>query len=112
MLKHLALSAALALGACATNPAGSLSPIDIAKETVTAGHKAHQASGILLSAGAKSGLVHGSAASTAKTYFDKAETYLQSADAAIAAGDIAGAEVNAGQATTATGQATAAAKGN
>lgn len=88
MLKHLALSAALALGACGTlGIGGTTDAMNTAKKGLTAAHLAHDAAAVAMSAAANSGACRGTCALQAKDYLDKSETYLVTADQAVAIGN-------------------------
>jgi hypothetical protein len=86
--------------------------LNAAKQTVTAGHLGHQAAALLADAGAKSGLLKGTNAATAKSLLDESEAWLKEADTAIAAGDAATANTKAGLATTDIGKVDALSAGH
>ena len=98
-----AIAAALALAACASTGGSNTDPVatalDAAKKAVTAGHLGHQAAADVADAGARSGLLKGADAASAKSWLDQSETDLGAADAAIAAGDAVTATAQAAAAT-------------
>jgi len=106
----LAVSLALALpmGGCGTLGLGSTAQtsqdlLNGAKKASTAAHQFHGTVADLLTTAAQTGVLHGSAAATAKEYLDQSEGYLTKADGYIAQADAANAmlQVIAGNNTTA-----------
>lgn len=100
----LALSAAAsALGGCALF--GQSTAQQDAEKALTAAHAAHDATAIVLTGLANSGVLHGSAAATAQSYLDQSEAYLVKADDAYAAGSWALTLADVGSANAITAKA-------
>lgn len=98
----------VALGACSTlgiGGGGTCDTLCAAKKADGSAHDAHTAAALALSAGAASGILHGTAASTAKSYLDQSYGWLQKADLAISAGDAASATSDLAQAAPLTANA-------
>lgn len=105
MLKGAAIAAALLLTACQTGGGtGNGGALTTAEKALTAAHLGHEAAADLASTAAKSGLLTGSNATTAKSLLDQSETYLVAADAALKLGDAVTAEAQAANATQLVGQ--------
>lgn len=112
--KHLAFPLILALAglsgctalqaatAATTGTISSLAPAAMlsAKKGLTAAHLAHEAAADGLIIAAKTGVLHGSAASTAKVWLDQSESYLIAADAAAKLGDAPGIQDKISSANT------------
>lgn len=108
IINSVGLSLAIGLGACSTlGIGGSCDTLCAAKKADAIAHDAHAAAAIALTAAASSGILHGSPASTAKSYLDQSETWLQKADLAIAASDSVSATADLAQAAPLTANAQA-----
>lgn len=83
----LAGALALALSACSTFGATGTTALQDAEKALTAAHAAHDAAAVTATILANTGVLKGSAATTAQGYLDQSEQDLKLADAALAAGD-------------------------
>lgn len=109
----LALTIAVPLGGCQyLCPSCSVSTANpdamtAAKKALTAAHTLHGTAADVAVALVNSGVLHGSTASTVKTYLDQSENALLLADSAVSAGDATGVSDKVGDAITLINQAEA-----